>query len=200
MKWVVVLFLTLNAVPALSQMTSDEVVFIEKIIRLKKTNGNIVYTNHISPVDALRIRNKLKSELVYNKSSETNSLVITKHERKQIEKQLELLSKPYWSANLFKESKMIDQQNVNTYFKDVYNQYSETLTNPNNSQLDKSNLLKETPEPFVFEFTPPLYLRDKSLCIVYMKTLCGVSCGGEELTVFKKQNEKWEKCMELAFE
>ena len=192
--------LFLCASNVVAQIQPDEVSLIEKLIRDKKNDGSIVYTNHISITDAYRISTKLKAERLNDKNNPSNILFISTKERKEIQKELALLSKPFWNSDLFKESKMIEEQSVDNYFRTVFNEYSETLSNPNNSQIDKSNLLKETPQPYVFEFTPPLYLRDKSLCLIFMKTICGSECGSEELTFYKKENEKWEKFMVLAFE
>ncbi len=192
-KRLILLFFCLTANQLLSQVPESDAAFIEKILREKKPDGSIVYTNHIGETDAQRILIKLKSEYFQSSDTKVNPVTITKQERKILENQIKTLTKPYWNANLFKESNVIEEENVMNYFRSVYNHYSETLSDPNNSQIDKSNLLKESPEPYVFEFTPPLYLKDKTVCMIFIKTLCGSNCGGSEMRFYKKVSNNWEQ-------
>lgn len=199
-KLIIIFFILVSNQTAWSQVPLEDATFLEKIIREKKSSGEIVYTNHLSGPDGVMILHKLKSPQIHSAESESNFIELSRNERKQLEMQIKELVQPFWNRNLFRSCQMIEHVNVQAYFKSVYNHYSETLSNPNNSQLDKSNLLKETPQPFVFEFTPPLYLRNKTVCLLFMKTVCGVNCSSSELTFFKKENDKWVKWVSVGMD
>jgi hypothetical protein len=182
-----------------AQLASVDSILLQKAIRDKRPEGNIVYTDKINESDLYQLFVKLKDESFRGATTDTkmNVMTISKQERKDLEKKLKNLSKPYWQSQLFTDSKMIQEQNVMVYYKSVYQEYSETFTNPNNTQQDKSQLLMNTPQPYVFEFSPPVYFRD-NFCFIYMKTFCGNGCGSTEMSFYKKQDDKWEKFVVLA--
>ncbi len=202
MKRIFASILTLLAVYTNAQVPTEDAAFLETFIRQVKTDGCIVYTDKINNTDLLSVLMTIKEGTLKGNTPETvvNSINISKQERKEIEKQIRQLAKPYWSQKLFLDSKMITEENVVPYIKTVYQQYSETYADPRNTPLDKANLLKNTPQPYVFEFTPPLFMRNNTYCFVYMKTECGSGCSTSEISFFKKDNEKWECFIVVSLE
>jgi hypothetical protein len=125
--------------------------------------------------------------------TKSNNITLTRQEKKYISQQLDKFCKSYWKENLFPGSRLISEENLWPYFKNVYQEYSENLSNPNNSAIDKSNLLKNYQQPGVFEFSAPIFLRNNSLCLIYLRSLCGNPCGYGELSIYRLENGNWNK-------
>jgi hypothetical protein len=122
-----------------------------------------------------------------------NSLILTKQERNLILDQLDQYKKSYWTENLFSNSILVGEDNMRGYMKKVYQEYSESFNNPTNSAIDKTNIIKNYSRPSVFEFSLPVYIRENSICVVFLSYYCGDPCGFDELCFYKKENNTWKK-------
>jgi hypothetical protein len=184
------------------QMEQESINFLETLIRTSQAEGQIIYTDKINSVEIYKVKLKLDKNTVTGTTNDTrqNSIILTRKERIYLQDQLEALANPYWNENLFPNSKLIKEEDLLSYFKGAYQAYSENLSNPNNSESDKSNLIKNYQQPSVFEFSNPIYLRDNSICLVYMMYLCGNPCGTKELCFYKKENNKWGKWIVVGYE
>jgi hypothetical protein len=176
-------------------VTTEDILFVEKLIREQQPEGKIIYTDKLNSNEIFKIKLRLKSETIQSigKDTRQNSVVLSRLERKEIARQFDLLCSPFWSDNLFNDSKLVPIENLWPYFKTVYQEYSESLSNPNSSETDRSNLVKNYQRPSVFQFSPPIYLKDKTICLIYVRSLCGNPCGVGELAFYKKENGQWNK-------
>ena len=186
---------TLIAFSAYAQVKPDEVKFLESLLRKTLPEGEIVYTNKINESQLQRVEAHIKPGVIQGAGTETkrNSISLSRKEKKYILSQLEIYTKPFWGDNLFAKSKMIPEDSIASYMKKVYQEYSESFINPNNSDNDKAEIMKNYPRPNLFEFSRPIYLRNNSICLVLISYRCGNPCGFDELCFYKKVNDVWTK-------
>jgi hypothetical protein len=189
------LLLLVSNIASFAQAEKDAISFLEKIIRNTQTDGQIIYTDKINKNVLEKVRNGLDKRLITGVTAETenNSIELTKQEKKYILTELENSTYPYWNENLFNDSKLIREENSTAYIKKVFQEYSENLNNPTSSTSDRLALIKNYSAPNVFEFSMPVYLRDNTVCFVFMSYLCGNPCGFDELCFYKKENNVWKK-------
>ena len=54
-------------------------------------------------------------------------------------------------------------------------------------------MVKNYQKPNVFKLSKPIYLRDRSFCLIYISSVCGNPCGFDELCFYKIENNTWIK-------
>jgi hypothetical protein len=54
------------------------------------------------------------------------------------------------------------------------------------------NSVKETKQN-LFVISHPIFLRNKTYCVIYDETICGNICGQGALILYAKENGKWIK-------
>jgi hypothetical protein len=172
----------------------QEIAFLEKLIRENQPEGQIIYTDKINKSDLSRIKNKITSN-VYNKNNNPDPvyLSLTRQEKKYISQQLENCCWSIWKDDLFKNSKIVKEEEAINYIKNSYTDYLEKYNNPSSSEEDKMMMVKNYQRPTVFKFIKPIYFRENTLFFFYFSCICGNPCGFEEICIYKKENNNWKK-------
>jgi len=177
------------------QNDPTEVDFYRDLIRQFQAEGQIIYTDKISKGDIDNIKSHLKSKTLFDVSHtiNQNSVTLTRQEIKYISDQLESFSYDLWQENLFSGAKLIKESDVMSFIKKTNQVYLENYNNPNNTETDRMTMVKNYQRPNVFKFSKPIYLRNKSLCLIYFSSVCGNPCGFDELCFYKIENSTWTK-------
>jgi len=81
-----------------------------------------------------------------------------------------------WSKEFFETTKIISSDTINTIFKDDSKWWTYF-----NKYIGKG----------FSTFSVPIFLRNDTYCLFYSDHHCGGLCGGGSLTLYKKQNNKW---------
>ena len=118
---------------------------------------------------------KEESETEFTNRHNGNTVVLTANEKQYILKLLQHQITLEWTNSQFPNSEMIRFEEVNEYLgKD-----------PNNT---------------IVVISEPIYIRNKSLAIVFFSNLCcGRDIGGfVELSIFKMENNQWNKYIEIS--
>lgn len=189
------LFLFLYANCAFGQSDRSELNFLEGLIRQSQPEGQITYTDKISKVELDKIKSRLNKSTIYDLSSTRNQnwITLNRQEKKYLFEQLEIVNNPFWKENLFPGSRLIKEDEVLSYIKKTTQDYLENYNNPNNTEEDKMKLVKNYQRPNVFKFSRPVYLRNRSFCLIYFSSICGNPCGFDELCFYKIENNTWTK-------
>lgn len=189
------LFLFLYANCAFGQSDRSELNFLEGLIRQSQPEGQITYTDKISKVELDKIKSRLNKSTIYDLSSTRNQnwITLNRQEKKYLFEQLEIVNNPLWKENLFPGSRLIKEDEVLSYIKKTTQDYLENYNNPNNTEEDKMKLVKNYQRPNVFKFSRPVYLRNRSFCLIYFSSICGNPCGFDELCFYKIENNTWTK-------
>ena len=190
----VFLFFTI-AIAAYRVEDENGIIFIGGLIRKVQPEGQIIYTDKINKGLTDKIKSSISKSIIRGISEDTkkNSITLSRQEKKYILDQLENCSRPYWGENLFPNSKMIREEELLSHIKKAHEEYSDNYNNPNNTGNDKLLMIKNYQKPNVFEFSCPVYIRNNSYCFIYFSSICGNPCGFDELSIYKKENDKWIK-------
>ena len=106
----------------------------------------------------------------------TDTTTYTKEELSFIKDQKSpLLAK--WTKEHFKNIKIISSDTINAIFKDNAKWW--TYFNKHIGQSFNT-------------FSVPIFLRNDTYCLFYSDHHCGGLCGGGNLTLYKKQDNKWK--------
>lgn len=108
----------------------------------------------------------------------TNSLNFSKSDLSEILKDLEQPLITKWSDSYFKNGKVLDKEKIRTIFK---------------GNLDDgwADFHKEYGNSYL-ELSAPIFFNKYSCCLVFGAAHCGSLCGGGELILYQKNNDKWE--------
>lgn len=190
----IILFFTLIKV-SYAQSDRSELIFLEGLIRNYQPEGKIIYTDIINKDDLDKIKSKIKKNTIYDisKTRNQNFIVLTRQEKKYLFQQLELARRPYWKENIIPGSQLIIEEDAFNYIKKTTQEYLENYNRPTNTENDRMNLVKNYQRPNIFKFSKPIYLRNRSICLIYFASICGNPCGFEELCFYKIANNTWTK-------
>ncbi len=190
----IILFFTLIKV-SYAQSDRSELIFLEGLIRNYQPEGKIIYTDKINKDDLDKIKSKIKKNTIYDisKTRNQNFIVLTRQEKKYLFQQLELARRPYWKENIIPGSQLIIEEDAFNYIKKTTQEYLENYNRPTNTENDRMNLVKNYQRPNIFKFSKPIYLRNRSICLIYFASICGNPCGFEELCFYKIANNTWTK-------
>jgi hypothetical protein len=158
----------------------------------------LVYTDRI-PDDAFRhIKENLNKRMYYDVATKKKvAFRFTRSEKQYIQQQLTLCRKPYWPDSLFDDSKMIPLDSFYQHYRTKQNakrRIFRLIDTPGYSREFRSAILKELRHrSWVVMFSRPIYLRNKTLAVLFLEPRCGTDCGYNELAVYQKNNGNWEK-------
>ena len=196
MKYSISIFLIFTLFnSSLAQNDRSELIFLEGLIRNAYPEGKIIYTDKINKNDLDKIKSRFKKNTIYDisKTRNQNYIIFTKQEKKYIFQQLEIASRPCWKENIFPGSQLILDEDALNYIKKTTQEYLENFNKPTNTDNDRMNLIKNYQRPTIFKFSKPIYLRNRSICLIYFTSICGNPCGFEELCFYKIANNTWSK-------
>ncbi|MBA3827642.1 MAG: hypothetical protein H0X33_01780 [Taibaiella sp.] len=171
--------------------------FIQPEILKYVGSEKIVYTDRITEV--YLVVKETYNEKLYQRTGSNKKIAFqfTKSEKHYILQQLKLCTKPIWSDALFNDSKMISADSVIQYYKikqKLNIKLYRLIDTPEYSREFRLASIKEiSRKNWIFMFSNPIYIRNNSLAVIFIKRLCGLDCGNGELAVYRKTNGKWEK-------
>jgi hypothetical protein len=112
-----------------------------------------------------------------NKRKITDSLILTKNEKKFILDQLEFQTDTsQWNNLNINNSLAINQDTIKAIFKNKKKMWSYFYAKY------KTDLKS---------FSIPIIIRNNSLCIFYNDVNCGDLCGEGKFAIYRKENDKW---------
>jgi len=183
------------------QLSQDDKTILRKavirIIPLEK----IVYVDTVSRHNRSlnfvldRLSNAIQNGKLSDKRN-GDTLTLSKTEQKYILTQLE--QQTVWPVNLFPNSKRIDTDSMTSHIRQMNLQRRLKL---NLAKLQKDTLTIKKLRydlPYVFTFLKPIYIRDKTICLIAFSAICGGECGLAETSLYKKEKNGWSKWMILS--
>ncbi|MEY5069176.1 MAG: hypothetical protein RLZ47_1038 [Bacteroidota bacterium] len=82
-----------------------------------------------------------------------------------------------WSSKLFQNGVLLDTKKIDSLRSNLLSQFE---------------FFQKYRDGF-YEFSPPIFLRNKSICIFYCSLNCGSLCQDSRLMILKKEGTTWEK-------
>ncbi|HEY0897730.1 MAG TPA: hypothetical protein VGD90_00290 [Sphingobacteriaceae bacterium] len=103
-------------------------------------------------------------------------LVLTNQEKSQVKRELELMNQQLWPKGLFKNSIMLDRDSLGYLSKPLgYLKYGKKY------------------KTGFYTFSKPIFLRNNTICILFLDYWCSGLCGDTDISVYKKENGRWKK-------
>lgn len=174
------------------QVSQDDTTILLKAFRHVTTQRKIVYVDTVSAYNDSngQLLKTIQNGTISDKIN-GNSLTLTKAEQNHILTQLG--QQTVWSDNLFPNSKLIDTDSMWSFLIQMNAQLSLSLNQAvfQKDTLTIKNLRYE--RPYIFAFAKPIYIRDKTVCLIAFGAMCGGECGETETSFYKKENNKWTK-------
>lgn len=144
----------------------------------------IMQKHHIYIVPQMRRPSDLKKyyslgpDTLFDKSRESDGhIIISPEERKEIDKQIGDMSSFRWTEAELRK----------------YGLTNFTL------ESDTTNMLYATADHLIFELSKPIFIRNKSICFVYIYYRCGHICAKLWITALKKEGNTWKRWWDLDY-
>ncbi len=157
------------------QMHFDDTLILTKALNIVKKPQQIVYVNSVKSLSRIpdHILDAINNqELLSKNSSYKESLWLTKSEKEYL---IENFSKgAIWNSGLFPNSKLINEDSIWTFLRPA---------------RAEDNMI--IPQAYVYIFTHPIFIRDRTICLVRMTALCGKECGKTRISFYKKMEKEW---------
>lgn len=191
-KFLLLVIVVFNTFSAFAQIANDEIEVIKYGLKIEERKYPIIYLNK-KPAPSTNAQGLEKfsngkfyaresdmydpvGDKVLKKGRTLDSLILS---QKEIEFIVGSLVKPtIWKNNLFPNS--IAVQNITEAKQKMY---------------DLKMLKKDIEGIYFFSFSKPIFIRNNTICLFSIATLCGGSCGGFETYFLRKINGKWSKWM-----
>lgn len=187
-------------ISAFGQSDQQDTVILLNAFRAFYRSGQIVYVDTVEncgfATERLKQAIKKGKLTAIGKTRKDNFIKLNRSERKYLLEQIKI--KTIWDDNLFCDSKRICVDSLWTYLKKEKTKYYEEL---NRSTLKKDSLTYNKLKykyPYVFSFKKPIFLKDKTICLISFTALCGNDCGRAEISFYKIQNNEWKKWFVFA--
>lgn len=184
------------------QLDSTSKSFLFDILRQEPGSDTITYTDRIKPISIPSFSKILKNNKIPAFEISTQKkveFVLTRKEKKYLQKELKLLDEIKWADSIFNPSRMISLDKMWEYISRRRREYSEIYTFKH-SQSDTNYINKQGWVQYcsIFQFSKPIFLRDNSIVIFYFLRLCGNECGVEDFSIYKKQDGQYKQWLRIS--
>jgi len=184
-----------------AQVQPDDTLIIGDLIRIKQ-KGKIYYCEGAFGGVSGIIKEKLKLDTIWDfgKTTEKDAIILSQEEKKYIQEQHEKNSSYSWPDSLFFNSERVSKDSVSDHLHKRRRVVTEQLDEAYKSK-DKKRIEKmKRQRPWVSFFSKPIYIRDRTVCLIETANLCGNSCGDYETRFYKRENGQWRKWVRNTLE
>jgi hypothetical protein len=186
-RWLIIPLLAL-AGSSFAQTDSGYLNFIYEFIRDGQPKDTIHYASNLKPFEIKAWAHMLNKRHVIGLAwpNDYDTLSLTRQERKYIQKQLKASLDSSWPDKLFPDSKVLPADSIDRYIHRVNRAIIDSIK-AQGGQL--SNGFRRL---WGFRFSRPIYLRNNTLLISYLKRYA--QHGGEdEVKVYRREGNSWKR-------
>jgi hypothetical protein len=153
-----------------------------------------------------RLGEIIQRKSIFNRNFPSKSITLTNQEINYLKKEIKKNKEYSFSSNLFPSAQMISNDTIESYSSNKAEKWRKDYvkTVESKDSLKIANFFDERGTPcndtWVHFFSKPIYLRENTICILYHAQHCNFhqGLGGcHEVQVLKKNNNKWEKYIEI---
>jgi hypothetical protein len=179
-----ILPLCILSIASFAQTDTSYLNYIYERIRDGQQKGTIHYASNLKPFEIKEWKDKLNKKYVIGLAwpGDYDTLILTRQERKYIQKQLNASLNSSWPHQLFPNSKVVSADSIDNYIRKV------------NRIVVDSTTVRIARIFWSFHFSKPIYLRNKSLLIFYLKRFA-VGSGEEDVDVYRREGNSWKRWM-----
>jgi hypothetical protein len=179
-----------------AQLDSADKSFVYTILKQEPFSDSIRYTDKLKPVTNIRVLDNFQhSEIVgYDLSTQKKvKIKLSKEENAQLQRELQGFYKVRWHDSLFVDSRMIPADSMWSF---VSSQLK--LAFSKNSKEKPDSSINYMSYSTVFQFSKPIFLRNRSFVIFYFLRLCASDCGVEDFSVYRMQNGQYKRWLSMG--
>jgi hypothetical protein len=166
---------------------------METILRKEHPNGTLYYTDKLDSGTISWIKEYLQKKKFINITRKDNHRIrLSGKEKEYLDSSINKLYSICWKDSLYENSRSIPVDSMWTHIQKKNREFSKLASDAAvagktlsiNNRVNFSN---------TFQFTFPIYFRDRSIFLLYFIRLCGGECGVQELAFYKLENGHYEK-------
>ncbi|MBK7357636.1 MAG: hypothetical protein IPI45_14180 [Saprospiraceae bacterium] len=194
MKYFFLTFLILVTQVLICQDYSKDTLVIKEVLATELRNeDSIVYTDKIEDWIINFIKKELDNYIDNgaNKHNYDQLLKIGEYEKDSLNKQIEELRNFKWRDSLIHNAKAISIDSIRVFIRN----YDRSLPQEKEEPNTVTTICRRG--PILFSFSKPMYIRNETICLIYIRKLSRIYEGNEELSFYKKDEEKWVKWITL---
>lgn len=194
MKYFFLTFLILVTQVLICQDYSKDTLVIKEVLATELRNeDSIVYTDKIEDWIINFIKKELDNYIDNgaNKHNYDQLLKIGEYEKDSLNKQIEELRNFKWRDSLIHNAKAISIDSIRVFIRN----YDRSLPQEKEELNTVTTICRRG--PILFSFSKPMYIRNETICLIYIRKLSRIYEGNEELSFYKKDEEKWVKWITL---
>ncbi len=162
---------------------------------MQQPSGTIVYTDQLGEADILSIKDSFKKKYFVGQlqSNKPVKLVLSKAEHRYVDSVITLLPKLYWQNSLFNNSERIPKDSIWARIDKQHKESADRIVNAKSDSSRNQAISKWIEASNTFQFSVPIFLRNRSIFFFYFKRLCGSQCGTSDLSVYRLENGVYKK-------
>jgi hypothetical protein len=188
-RWLTLPICILNII-SFAQTDSSYLHFLYENIRDGQSKGTIHYASNLKPFEIKDWSPRLNKKQVtgWVSQDDYDTIILSRKERKYIQQQLKASLDSSWPDQLFPDSKLIPADSIDKYTR-RYN-----LAIARSSVTDQQSATYLSRWIWGFRFSRPVYLRNNSLLISYLKRFA-MDGGEENVIVYRRDSNSWKRWM-----
>ena len=174
----------------MGQIDSVSKSLLEILLRKQHPTDTLFYTDRLGDWPITRIKEWTRRRIFVGHSgpNKLETIHLSIKEKMYLDSTVGKLRSYYWLDSLFRDSKRIPVDSMWPRIQaKIKESYQSSLNDTLRTDITKS-VGNRVHNANTFQFAPPIYFRNKSICLIYILRLCGGLCGEDELTFYK-----WEK-------
>lgn len=194
MKYLFLTFLILVTQVLICQDYSKDTLVIKEVLATELRNeDSIVYTDKIEDWIINFIKKELDNYIDNgaNKHNYDQLLKIGEYEKDSLNKQIEELRNFKWRDSLIHNAKAISIDSIRVFIRN----YDRSLPQEKEEPNTVTTICRRG--PILFSFSKPMYIRNETICLIYIRKLSRIYEGNEKLSFYKKDEENWVKWITL---
>lgn len=184
----------ISLIKVCGQADSSDIHFIHDVFK-PRSSYPVVYLARSH--DWKRITESLTDTIIKSRYNTLlkDSLVLTSAELNYLRQQADINKNYVWPDSLLPSSQRFENES-DTLFIFLHHQFNIYRDNINTALINKDSISLQrfiTLKPWVYVFSKPIYFRNGELCIFYSCSFCGGLCGEDEVSLYRKEKDKWVK-------
>jgi hypothetical protein len=170
------------------QLSQDDTILLLKSIKQISDLTPITYLDSSPFFSRDRLIKKIEAGKIENISNSVpDAIYLNKEEQELILTEFKTNTK--WPDNILPNSRKINTDSIWTYLSKVNGNRTEKRNN-GDKPISYEDLLIEY--AYVYSIDKPIYIRNKTICLITVTAICGQNCGRTLSIFYKKENETWK--------
>jgi hypothetical protein len=178
---------------AFCQIDSSSIKIVESILRKEHPEGTLYYTDKLDSGLIVRIKGSLQKRKFIGRINSTTygKIRLSRKEKRYLDSNINKLYSIRWKDSLFENSRMIPNDSMWAHIDRRNREFSKFARVATTEAINLVN--NRVTFCNTFQFSCPIYFRDRSIFIVFFIRLCGNECGVEELAFYRLEEDMYKK-------